>query len=352
MSTPGDDVFARLGLVIDDWGTQVAQSHEALSAQIGTARSHLDRLLGVLDGAGDLPPSHEGAATDLHAEITRLNAELDALREQSGIAGSGSLPAQRDSDAERHTAELEEALASALADLAVQTDAVRAQEAQLREAAETIHTLEVQLDSAAQSRSSEHGSEIAALQAAFEMLQLEYAEAQDEIRALKQELASGSGAAGGSGIIDAFDGRGHKKRMGEILVELGVLTEVQLKQILKEQAADPQRRFGAIVVERGHTGEDLVAKILAAQLRLPYQDLHDIDPHPEAVALVSPHVVKLHRCMPLIENDGVLTVAMVNPLDLIAIEDMELASKCRVTPVVSTQSQIDELIAAHYPGTA
>ena len=45
MSENGNDIYARLNVFIDDWSTQLSRSHEELSAQIGSARSHLDRLL-------------------------------------------------------------------------------------------------------------------------------------------------------------------------------------------------------------------------------------------------------------------------------------------------------------------
>lgn len=351
MSDSGSDVFTRLSLVIEDWSAQVAQSHEQLSAQIECAREHLDRLLAT---STDL----EREALDDHPRdtIARLEAEVAELRADLESARAAAiLPVSADNPGtafERvHVAELEEALDLAREALAERTASMRLLEMQLREAAEENASLEAELRAArTASAASDEADEIVALRGALDMLQLEHTAAQDEMRALRQQLAGGEHVrAGTPASIDAFDARGHKKRMGEILVEMGVLSEVQLRQMLKAQAADPQRRLGALVVEHGYTGEDLVARILAAQLRLPYQDLQEFQPDPAAVALVSPHVIHLHRCMPLVENDGVLTVAMVNPLDLIAIEDIELASRCRVAPAVSTQSQIDALIAAHYP---
>ncbi|MCF6286784.1 MAG: hypothetical protein L3K26_16570, partial [Candidatus Hydrogenedentes bacterium] len=149
----------------------------------------------------------------------------------------------------------------------------------------------------------------------------------------------------------AFDAQGHKKRMGEILMELGVLDEEQLKSILKAQSEEPQLRLGTLVVEHGFTGEEIIAKILAAQLRLPFQDIAGTEIAAGVIGAVSPHVTRLHRCMPLAKDDGVLTVAMVNPLDLIAIEDLELASQCQVAPVVSTATQIEARLQEFYGDT-
>lgn len=96
------------------------------------------------------------------------------------------------------------------------------------------------------------------------MLQHEHAQAQDQIRTLKRALdaaAAGQSTPSRPKGIEAFDANGHKKRMGEILVELGLLDEAQLKSVLKEQNADPAAQAGPAVVEHGYTGEDVVARI-------------------------------------------------------------------------------------------
>ena len=200
----------------------------------------------------------------------------------------------------------------------------------------------------AENDDSDAVTESSALQQSYDQA-LTRIEELERLLAQQQELQSTSSQEiDGSISIKAFDSQGHKKRMGEILMELGVLDEEQLKKVLKEQSAEPQQRLGALVVSHGFTGEDIVAKILAAQLRLPYHDVRDMKIEAEATALVSPHVAQLHRCLPLSEASGALTVAMVNPLDLIAIEDLELASRCRVVPVVSTPSQIDARLKEFY----
>jgi len=304
VSSTSEDVFTRLSLVIEDWNAQIVRSHEELSQQVGVARGHLERL----HGTGDPGPATE----------------------------------------------LEEALALAREELAERAAAKACLERELQEATAEIEALAAALEAAraAENAATDSSADVESLRSSLELLQLEHAQAQDQIRTLKQALnsaASGPSAPPRPTGIEAFDANGHKKRMGEILVELGLLTEVQLKSVLKEQNADPQRRLGQLVVDHGFTGEDIVAKIVAAQLRLPYQEIVDTDVEPRAVAAVSPHVVRLHRSLPLRLEDGVLTVAMINPLDLIAIEDLELASRYRVSPVVSTPSNIDSLIALFYP---
>jgi len=335
---------------------QLAAGRDAALAEAGAERAaealqasqRLVELEDALTRARDTIADRDAAIVELEGDQDSLTTALESLAAERDSARAEASATRE--DGARARAEIEEALALARGELAAGAETNTALREELDAANEEIENLAEQLREArAVSASGDSDTRAGDLQAALDLLQVEYAGARDEIRALKEALDSSR--PGGSGI-DAFDARGHKKRMGEILVEMGVVTEVQLKSLLKEQAADPQRRLGTLVVEHGYTGEDLVARILAAQLRLPYEDLEQIEPEPGAIEKVSPHVVRLHGCMPLQEEDGVLTVAMVNPLDLIAIEDLELASRCRVTPVVSTRSQIGALIEAHYPDPA
>jgi chromosome segregation ATPase len=193
-------------------------------------------------------------------------------------------------------------------------------------------------------------------------LEGEAAESRREMDSLREQVAFLAATANGPAparepaamgppvemLIKAFDGEGHKKRMGEILVEQGVLTAEQLHAILNEQSRDPQRRFGTLVVERGYTSEEMVARILAAQLRLPFVALDEGDVDQRATALISAHLSRLHRAIPVRQELGKLVVAMANPLDLIAIEDIELASKCHADPVVATVSSIERAFKRYY----
>ncbi|MBI2435063.1 MAG: hypothetical protein HYV26_19580 [Candidatus Hydrogenedentes bacterium] len=150
--------------------------------------------------------------------------------------------------------------------------------------------------------------------------------------------------------IRAFDAQGHKKRMGQILVDEGIITAPQLELLLSEQSGAPQVRVGALAIERGYTNEALVAKVLAAQLRLPYVDVQTAAIDPQVITLLSSHLARLHRCLPLRHEGNRLVVAMGNPLDLIAIEDIELATHFRVEPVVASTAALETAIERYYPG--
>ncbi len=138
--------------------------------------------------------------------------------------------------------------------------------------------------------------------------------------------------------------RRQRKQMGEILVEAGVLTKEQLAKVIRAQNADPKRKLGAVVVECGYANEEVIAAALAAQLHIRYIENLEREMELESVNLAPANLVRHHRCVPLYMDGGQLLLAMANPLDLIAIDDIELATNARVEPAVATPTDIDNVI--------
>jgi chromosome segregation ATPase len=145
------------------------------------------------------------------------------------------------------------------------------------------------------------------------------------------------------------DASGRMRRIGEVLVEAGILSEEQAHQVAEEQAANPQKKFGNLLVEMGFTNEDIVARVLAMQLALPFVDLKLETIDEEVPGLISRQLAEMHQCVPIREEGDVVVVAMINPLDLIAIEDVELATSKRVESVVSSAAQIRRVIKQYCP---
>ncbi len=200
-------------------------------------------------------------------------------------------------------------------------------------------------------------AESRALQERVEAAETTLREAREETQRLRDQNAAlrialesdlRKGAPADVLTIQAFDARGHKKRMGEILVELGIITAEQLHGLLAEQHAAPQRRLGRLVVARGYTNEVVIARILASQFRLPFTELREGDVSPNAPALISAHLARQHHCVPVRKEGDCVILAMANPMDLIAIEDVEHATGCRVEPVVATSAAIEFVIARQW----
>jgi hypothetical protein len=146
----------------------------------------------------------------------------------------------------------------------------------------------------------------------------------------------------------AFDESGHRRRMGDILKAAKAISEGDLDEALSRQSRLPTKRLGSILVELGAATELTIARVLSAQLQLPYVELNPENISDNAVELVHARLARKHKCLPMAATADTIRLAMANPLDLIAIEDVELATGRRVEPVVATQSHVDAAIEDCY----
>ncbi|HEO71528.1 MAG TPA: type II secretion system protein GspE, partial [Candidatus Hydrogenedentes bacterium] len=80
--------------------------------------------------------------------------------------------------------------------------------------------------------------------------------------------------------------------------------------------------------------------------------LNDVACDPEAVALISGRLAARHACIPVRAGSGSIALAMANPLDLIAIEDIEHATGQQVRPLIARESEIMDAITRHYGADA
>ncbi len=146
----------------------------------------------------------------------------------------------------------------------------------------------------------------------------------------------------------APDSEEARKRMGDILVDAGVITGKQLEDAIAEQREFPMKRLGAILVEKRFASEDVVAQALAFQRNVEFVRIKAETIDTAAAKLISGRLAEHHGCIPISTFRGKMTLAMINPLDLIAIEDVERASNHQVDPVVATSTDIINWIREIY----
>lgn len=139
------------------------------------------------------------------------------------------------------------------------------------------------------------------------------------------------------------------KQLGELLLERGIVSQRQLDNALTIQR-EKGGLLGEILVELGFAKEEDIAQALTAQYGFPYLPLSNYDINPEVVEIVPGRVVKQYMLIPIDKIGNNLTLAMSNPLNLQAIEDVELLSGCNVQTFVSTSSDIKKAIAKYYKG--
>jgi type IV pilus assembly protein PilB len=142
-----------------------------------------------------------------------------------------------------------------------------------------------------------------------------------------------------------------RKKIGECLVQAGLITEDDLKTALGEHKRTGER-LGVVLVRMNLATEKQIAKALALQLGFPYINLAENPPNPAAVVLI-PKEVSLRRvCVAVSLEKNLLTVAMSDPLLFSLVQDLEFQTGYRIKQVVATRGDIIEAIQTGYPDKA
>ena len=131
-------------------------------------------------------------------------------------------------------------------------------------------------------------------------------------------------------------------RLGDLLVETGNITQEQLERALAKQK-ERNMKLGEILVDEGIITEDDIAVALSNQLNIEIVDLQNINIDKSVTQLVPVNILKKYTMMPFAfseNNKNVLRVAMENPLDTYAQEDISIITNYQVEPVVATTRSI------------
>ena len=142
--------------------------------------------------------------------------------------------------------------------------------------------------------------------------------------------------------MDTESGTGRKPLLGEILVQNGLITEEMLAAALRRQT-QVGKKIGAVLVEMGFITTESLLDHLSNQLGIPAVNLFTVDIPIDTLRKIPLDRIKEFKMLPL-NDDGTLTVAMVNPRDYAAIHDLEFIIGRRVNPVIVPSNQLDAAI--------
>jgi type IV pilus assembly protein PilB len=133
------------------------------------------------------------------------------------------------------------------------------------------------------------------------------------------------------------------KDLSDVLLEEGLITEQQLEQAQVEQERKG-RSLGRVLIELGLVKETDLVAALARQVGLDYVDLGDHQIDPSAASLISDQVARRYRALPIGFDDSRLVVAMSDPSNVFALDDIRTITGLEVKPVVATAADIDSAI--------
>jgi len=324
-----DDVFGHLETALGNWSVEIAETGEELDRRLSALRV---RVVAAADAVPPADAAAAGASPELEtalADLAATQAQLTLVQEESARATA----------LRNRVPELEELLER-------ERSRSRLLEERLeRERAEGANSETARkLAGALRDRDEAH-QEIVALRAEVDLLRRVNANLTMPAAGNTEETAN-TEPSFLDRVLHHEDGQ--KRRMGEILIAMGMVTAEQVATALVDQASRPHRRIGTILIENGHTSEEIVAQVLARQLDLPFMRLVPALVEEDAAHIISGQLARRRCCIPIALSPGRVVLAMANPFDLVALDDVEMASGRRAEPVVATPGAIASAIARFY----
>jgi type IV pilus assembly protein PilB len=136
-------------------------------------------------------------------------------------------------------------------------------------------------------------------------------------------------------------------KLGDILVRDGLITADQLKRALGEQR-NSGMRLGYTLVKLGFIEETEITKMLARQYRMPAVDLSRFEVDPKILKLISPDIAAKYTVLPLKREGRTLTIAIADPNNVAAIEDIKFITRCDIFPVIAGEYTLRNAIDRYY----
>lgn len=138
-----------------------------------------------------------------------------------------------------------------------------------------------------------------------------------------------------------------KKRLGDLLVENGIISQEQLEEALVEQRKT-KRKLGDLLITQGYITEQQLIEVLEFQLGIPHVSLFKYQIDPAITQIIPESMAKRYQVLPFMKEGSKLMVAMADPLDYFAIEDLRMSTGFRIEPAISSRDELTRAIARHY----
>ncbi|MEG1255831.1 ATPase, T2SS/T4P/T4SS family [Clostridium sp.] len=138
-------------------------------------------------------------------------------------------------------------------------------------------------------------------------------------------------------------------RLGDLLVKANKITRSQLSEVLVLQKVK-RKKIGELLIEEGIVSEEIIIEVLKEQLGIERVTLSNIDIDVKAVKLVNEGLCKKHELFPFYTADGIIKVAISDPLNIFAMDDVAITTGLRVVPYISTKVDIKKVTERYYSG--
>ena len=136
-------------------------------------------------------------------------------------------------------------------------------------------------------------------------------------------------------------------RLGDILVGESLVTIAQLSEALEEQRKNGGR-LGSCLVRLGHISEETITAVLSKQYGVPCINLAHFETDPDVAGLLSRDIADRYQALPLSQLGSTLTIAMVDPTNVIALDELKFITGMNIQPLVVSESQLKEAIRKQF----
>ena len=138
-----------------------------------------------------------------------------------------------------------------------------------------------------------------------------------------------------------------RKRLGDLLIDAGVLTQEQLETALKSQKTTGER-LGKELINLGFITEMTMIQALEFQLGIPHIDMSEMVVASDVASLIPGALAERYQIIPIRKEGPTITLAMVDPTNLFAIDDVHMITGCNVSPVIAVERDIVRAINQAY----
>jgi hypothetical protein len=140
-----------------------------------------------------------------------------------------------------------------------------------------------------------------------------------------------------------------KQKLGEMLIEAGLIDDFQLSSALSHQR-NWGGKLGAVLMELDFVREEDIARIMGEKLKIPYINLFEPEIDEHVIRLVKPDIAKKYNVVPARRDKGMLMLAMSDPLDIGAIDEIRFITGLNIKPTIAMESEIQDAIKKYYDG--
>lgn len=143
--------------------------------------------------------------------------------------------------------------------------------------------------------------------------------------------------------------RRKKTKIGKLLLLTGMITSDQLEQALSLQLTQSKDvPLGQILLKLGYINEEMLGTVLSLQSGYPYIQIKYCKIEPSLLSLIPEAMARKYQVLPIDKIQDFLTIAMVNPLDKIVVDQIKKITKSNVTIFLTTPSELNEMFSMCY----